>query len=37
MSPATQLRASSDPIESDRDFSFLFLRVFFTRTGIHFA
>ncbi|MGO9392137.1 hypothetical protein, partial [Rhodoblastus sp.] len=30
-------RAFSDPIESDPGSSFLFLRVFFMRTGIHFA
>jgi protein-disulfide isomerase len=30
-------RAFSDPIESDRGSSFLFLRVFLTRTGIRFA
>jgi hypothetical protein len=31
------VRAYSDPIELDLGSSFLFLRVFFTRTGIHFA
>jgi hypothetical protein len=30
-------RAFSDPIESDLGSSSLFLRVFLTRTGIHFA
>jgi hypothetical protein len=34
---ASPAKAFRDPIESDRDSRFLFLRVFFTRTGIHFA
>jgi hypothetical protein len=29
--------AFSDPIESGRGSGFLFIRAFFTRTGIHFA
>jgi hypothetical protein len=30
-------RAYSDPMESDRGSSFLFSRIFFTQTGVHFA
>jgi hypothetical protein len=36
-SPRRSARAYSDPIEWDRGSSFFVLRVFLTRTGVHFA